>query len=178
METKKRYPQAKPGMTSTELREVIKQLVNAELKDVQPLLDQCSLEKRAALLIRIGNTVLPRETAKDVKDEWINTGRNVDVMRLGDNEEDILVYPREKKPKKAGRPLGAPNKKSQKIRERLEAVFISEYNYITGRLGELAPDKRIDLLLKLSLFTIPSQSAKELSNEGNEKDEHVTMLLD
>ena len=171
METKKRHPQAKPGMTSTELRAVIKQLVNEELKNAQALLDQCSLEKRAALLTRIGNTVLPRETAEVLKSE-----KGI-YMDYGDGKEPKFVSWEEEKPvKKASK--SAVAKKNADPRTHLTAIFISEYNYITGRLDELAPDKRLELLLRLALFTIPCQSAKNLSEAENEVDEHVTMLLD
>ena len=163
---------AKPGMTSTELRSVIKQLVNMELKDAQVLLDQCSLEKRAALLTRIGNIILPRETAEDV-----NAGGTTTVtMYLGDDDEEPIVneIPKAGPAKKPGRPMGSPNKSTGETKEHLEAIFISEYNYVTSRLGELSPEKRIDLLLKLALLVIPN----DLSGEKNNRVTEVTMNLD
>jgi hypothetical protein len=170
MEPTKRPPVAKPGMTSTELRSVIKQLVNMELKEAQALLDQCSLEKRAALLTRIGNIVLPRETAEDVK----AGGTTTVTMYLGDDDEEPIVneIPKAGPAKKPGRPMGSPNKRTQQTKEHLEAIFISEYNYISGRLGELSAEKRLDLLLKLAMLVIPGEAENHL------RETVVTMNLD
>lgn len=170
MEPTKRLPQAKPGMTSTELRSVIKQLVNMELKEAQALLDQCTLEKRAALLTKIGKLVLPNETAEEEK-----AGRTTTViMNLNDDEEPTVheIPQAGASAKKPGRPMGVPNKRSQQTKEHLEAIFISEYNYVTNRLNELSPDKRLDLLFKLAGMVIPGGVEKELRTTV------VTMNLD
>ena len=169
MEPTKRPPQAKPGMTSTELRSVIKQLVNMELKEAQALLDQCTLEKRAALLARIGKMVMPSETPEDEK----GGGTTTVIMNLNDDEEPIVKeIAKPGVAKKQGRPMGSPNKSSQHTKEHLEAIFISEYNYVTGRLNELSPDKRLDLLLKLASMVISDQVANQLRKTV------VTMNLD
>ena len=169
MEPTKRPPQAKPGMTSTELRSVIKQLVNMELKEAQTLLEQCTLEKRAALLARIGKMALPNETIEDE-----NTGGTTVTMYLNDDEDPVVnEIPGPKGTKNPGRPMGSPNKRSQETKEHLEAIFISEYNYVTGKLNELSPDKRLDLLLKLAGMVIPGSQAENQSRHGV-----VTMNLD
>lgn len=54
-----------------------------------------------------------------------------------------------------GRVAGTPNKITIELRKTLKGIIAGELEHLPQTLGELPPKERIDLVIKLLLFSLP-----------------------
>ena len=180
METKKKTPDT-PEPTTSDLRVMLKELLMAELEDTEKLLSKCTLEQRVVLFNKLGALLIPRLTEEEAK-ELEKMVENEGIQHVSFTVDDSGIASEKPEPlrssvkkrvdellKKAGRPKGALNKKNRDARVRWKKIFVSEFKYIKERLDDLAPDKRLDFLLKISLLVIPRETVKSLNHKEQQQ---------
>ena len=164
-------PAGAPNILTSQLRDLVKDLVRLELDQVQKLLSQCPLEKRVALVAKLGTLLIPRQTEEEAKNEEMSD--EVQIISIGprlpddkDDEPKAPAQPKDKPKKLIGRPKGSLNKSNRDNTERLKTIFVMEYYYVRDRLDELSPEMRLDFLFKMARLTVPKQSEKNDINKN------------
>ena len=188
-------PKGSPNILTSELRNLLKELLASELIEAEKILEECDLEKRIALFHKLGSILIPRQSEEDARMQTIEGEGEEEIEKITFNmmgskkqkDEEAtepvpaallkeLAKEREEKREK-GRPKGSLNKKTMDSRERMKQIFISEYHYIKANLKELEPEKRFDFILKVAKLITPYQTSKSIAErEEPESDECVTFM--
>jgi hypothetical protein len=64
-----------------------------------------------------------------------------------------------------GRPIGASNRITQEIREKIQLILDSEFETIEETLNSLPPKDRLEIILKLMRFAIPQLKEITIQDE-------------
>lgn len=65
-----------------------------------------------------------------------------------------------------GRKKGTPNKTTEEIRERFQALISENLERLNDDLTSLEPEKRLRYIIELSKFVVPTLKATELSSKN------------